>query len=117
MHLNYLIALLLICHTDIHVLNRRRGCEVEDSSDGTFTFVRGVDEYGYDGMDFLSFNLSTENWVAHVAEATQMKNEWHTISYKYNKGYLEVECVDQLTKLLRYAKEELDQYCMYRLVN
>ncbi|KAM9496830.1 uncharacterized protein Hap1MRO34_002409 [Clarias gariepinus] len=95
--------------TDLHVLQWRHGCVVEEGSDGRLTFVRGVDEYGYDGDDFLSFDEVNSRWIALVPAAEPTKKKWDDVAIlnQYTKGYLEKECVDWLTMFIEYGKEEL----------
>ncbi|KAL2080349.1 hypothetical protein ACEWY4_024142 [Coilia grayii] len=97
-------------NSDIHVLNWRHGCEVDKNDDGTVKFVRGIDEYSYDGEDFLSFDDSAMQWVAPVPEAVQTKRKWDGVPIlnQYTKGYLEKECVEWLTKFMKYADKELE---------
>ncbi|XP_030645290.1 MHC class I polypeptide-related sequence B-like [Chanos chanos] len=97
--------------SDLHVLQWRHGCEAERHSDGSVRFVRGVDQYGYDGNDFLSFDLDTMQWVAPVPQAVPTKRKWDDVPIlnMYTKGYLEKECVYWLSKFLTYGKEDLNK--------
>lgn len=104
--------------SDIHVLMMRAGCEVMKVQDGTFKFVKGVYEYGYDGINFLSFDDTLMQWEAHVPAALLTKNKWNGVPIlnQYAKGYLEKECVDWLDKFIKYGDLELtDQQaeCVY----
>ncbi|KAL6473443.1 hypothetical protein MHYP_G00170040 [Metynnis hypsauchen] len=94
--------------TDLHVLQWRHGCEVE-KADGSYKFLKGVSEYGYDGSDFLSFDDENMQWNASVPEAEATKKKWDDVPIvnQYTKGYLEKECVDWLTKFLDYKEESL----------
>ncbi|XP_067310703.1 uncharacterized protein [Pseudorasbora parva] len=94
--------------SDLHVLQWRHGCEVEQQGDKV-TFLRGVSEYGYDGENFLSFDDKESQWVAPVPAARPTKNKWDNVPIlnQYTKGYLEKECVDWLNKFREYADEEL----------
>ncbi|KAI4900280.1 hypothetical protein NFI96_008910, partial [Prochilodus magdalenae] len=96
---------------DLHVLQWRHGCEI-DYSNGQVTFLRGSSDYGYDGEDFLSFDIKTMTWIAVVPAALPTKRKWDnvTILNQYTKGYLEKECVDWLTKFTEYGKEELRKH-------
>ncbi|KAL7868726.1 hypothetical protein SRHO_G00101100 [Serrasalmus rhombeus] len=53
--------------TDLHVLQWRHGCEI-DEADGKPKFLRGIDEYSYDGEEFLSFDDDNMRWIAPVPE-------------------------------------------------
>lgn len=95
--------------SDIHSLMWRHGCEANKMPDGSLQFVRGVDEYSYDGMDFLSFDDNSMQWVAPVSAAVQTKRKWDGVPIlnQYTKGYLEKECVEWLDKFQRYGDIEL----------
>ncbi|KAI4903584.1 hypothetical protein NFI96_013406, partial [Prochilodus magdalenae] len=97
--------------TDLHVLQWRHGCKINDSN-GQVMFLRGVDEYGYDGEDFISFDDENMRWIASVPAAEPTKRKWDEVAIlnQYTKGYLEKECVDWLTKFMDYGKEELRKH-------
>ncbi|XP_067310721.1 H-2 class I histocompatibility antigen, Q10 alpha chain-like isoform X2 [Pseudorasbora parva] len=94
--------------SDLHVLQWRVGCEVEQQGDKV-TFLKGVDEYSYDGENFLSFDDKESLWVAPVPAARPTKIKWDNVPILnyYTKGYLEKECVDWLNKFREYGDEEL----------
>ncbi|XP_036436867.1 class I histocompatibility antigen, F10 alpha chain-like isoform X2 [Colossoma macropomum] len=96
---------------DLHVLQWRHGCEI-DEADGNITFLRGIDEYSYDGKEFLSFDDDNMRWIAPVPEAEPTKRKWDEVPIlnQYTKGYLEKECVDWLTKFMEYGKEALRKH-------
>nr|AHA37396.1 MHC class I antigen ZFA transcript variant 8 [Danio rerio] len=93
---------------DLHVLQWRTGCEVEIKG-SEVKFSKGIDEYGYDGENFLAFDDAESQWVAPVEEALPTKRKWDSVPIlnQYTKGYLEKECVDWLNKFREYADEEL----------
>ncbi|XP_036419067.1 class I histocompatibility antigen, F10 alpha chain-like isoform X2 [Colossoma macropomum] len=97
--------------TDLHVLQWRHGCEI-DESNGQVTFLKGIDEYSYDGSEFLSFDDDNMRWIAPVPEAEPTKRKWDDVAIlnQYTKGYLEKECVDWLTKFMEYGKESLRKH-------
>ncbi|KAG9281391.1 H-2 class I histocompatibility antigen, Q9 alpha chain-like, partial [Astyanax mexicanus] len=99
---------------DLHVLQWRHGCEV-DESNGEVKFLRGISEYGYDGSDFLSFDDENMRWIALVQAAEITKRKWDDVAIlnHYTKGYLEKECVDWLTKFMEYGKETLRKHCEF----
>uniref|UniRef100_A0A3B1JIV4 Ig-like domain-containing protein n=1 Tax=Astyanax mexicanus TaxID=7994 RepID=A0A3B1JIV4_ASTMX len=96
--------------TDLHVLQWRYGCEIEESS-GEVKFLRGISEFGYDGSDFLSFDIENRLWITSVPQAEPTKTKWDSVAIlgQYTKGYLEKECVLLLTKFLEYRKESLQK--------
>ncbi|XP_073692011.1 H-2 class I histocompatibility antigen, Q10 alpha chain-like [Garra rufa] len=93
--------------SDLHVLQWRHGCEVEQQGDEV-KFSKGIDEYVYDGEDFLSFDIKESQWVAPVVEALPTKRKWDNVPIlnQYTKGYLEKECVDWLNKFREYGDVE-----------
>nr|AHA37370.1 MHC class I antigen ZAA transcript variant 2 [Danio rerio] len=96
--------------SDVHVLQWRHGCEIE-SQDNNVWFSKGIDEYSYDGENFLSFDDADSQWVAPVDAALPTKRKWDNVPIlnQYTKGYLEKECVDWLNKFREYGDEELKQ--------
>ncbi|XP_053497475.1 major histocompatibility complex class I-related gene protein-like isoform X3 [Ictalurus furcatus] len=97
--------------TELHVLQWRHGCEIETTG-GNIKFVSGVDEYSYDGTEFLSFDDVNSRWIAPVPAAEPTKRKWDDVPIlnQYTKGYLEKECVDWLKKFMDYGKEELRKH-------
>ncbi|XP_050925209.1 H-2 class I histocompatibility antigen, Q9 alpha chain-like [Lates calcarifer] len=95
--------------SDIHVLQWMHGCEGDVQSDGNLKFHRGMDMYSYDGNDFLSFDDANSVWVAPTDEAVQTKRKWDDVQVlkEYTKGYLEKECIEWLSKFMRFEKEQL----------
>uniref|UniRef100_A0A8B9JFD5 Ig-like domain-containing protein n=1 Tax=Astyanax mexicanus TaxID=7994 RepID=A0A8B9JFD5_ASTMX len=94
--------------SDLHVLQWRHGCEI-DESNGEVNFLRGISEYGYDGSDFLYFDNSHRVWVASVPAAEETKRKWDNLTQNTH-DYLEKECVDWLIKFLEYGKETLRKH-------
>ncbi|XP_073677709.1 H-2 class I histocompatibility antigen, Q10 alpha chain-like [Garra rufa] len=94
--------------SDVHVLQWRHGCEVEKQGD-ELKFSKGIDEYSYDGDNFLSFDDKDSQWVAPVDAALPTKRKWDNVPIlnQYTKGYLEKECVDWLSKFREFGDEEL----------
>uniref|UniRef100_A0A671SR11 Ig-like domain-containing protein n=2 Tax=Sinocyclocheilus anshuiensis TaxID=1608454 RepID=A0A671SR11_9TELE len=94
--------------SDVHVLQWRHGCEIEKQGDEV-KFSKGIDEYSYDGENFLSFDDKESQWVAPVDAAVPTKRKWDKVPIlnQYTKGYLEKECVDWLNKFRDYGEQEL----------
>ncbi|KAL6473442.1 hypothetical protein MHYP_G00170030 [Metynnis hypsauchen] len=92
--------------TDLHILQWRHGCEI-DKADEKHKFLRGIDQYSYDGKEFLSFDDEHMRWIAPIPEAEATKRKWDDVPIlnQYTKGYLEKECVDWLTKFMEYGEE------------
>uniref|UniRef100_A0A8C5BRZ8 Ig-like domain-containing protein n=1 Tax=Gadus morhua TaxID=8049 RepID=A0A8C5BRZ8_GADMO len=91
----------------VHIFQRLFGCEWDDE-DGT---ADGNEQYGYDGEDFISFDLETLTWVAAVPQAVPTKQRWDG-SRNWNeqkKYFLTKEFVDLLKELLVYGKSTLQR--------
>jgi hypothetical protein len=75
--------------------------------------VSGIDQYSYDGDDFLSFDSDNKQWVAHMFEAMPTKRKWDGIQQlnDYTDGYLHNECVQWLETFLKYRKEANIKAC------
>ncbi|KAK6327457.1 hypothetical protein J4Q44_G00031020 [Coregonus suidteri] len=95
-------------NTDVHILQWKHGCEIDQQTDGTLKFIKGIDQYSYDGDDFLAFDDATMQWVAPVDQALPTKRKWDGVQIlnQYTKGYLEKECVDWLSKFMEYEEKE-----------
>ncbi|KAK2845891.1 hypothetical protein Q7C36_010745 [Tachysurus vachellii] len=92
--------------TGVHSVQLMYGCELDD--DGT---VRGYRQYGYDGEDYISFDLKTVTWTAAKSQAVITKNKWDpdpgmTVA---RKNYLENICIKWLKKYASYGKETLER--------
>ncbi|XP_060549409.1 major histocompatibility complex class I-related gene protein-like isoform X2 [Pantherophis guttatus] len=112
---NHLVDLERVFRTDLHWLSNLGhqtegihtwqailGCELgEDGSKGGFL------HYGYNGMDFISFDKETLRWVAAQPQAQKVKEMWEddTRKSQRNKVYLEEMCIKMMQKCLSYQKE------------
>ncbi|TTL72952.1 Class I histocompatibility antigen, Non-RT1.A alpha-1 chain [Bagarius yarrelli] len=91
--------------TGVHTLQRMYGCEIED--DGT---VRGYDQIGYDGEDFISLDLQTKTWTAAKPQAVMSKNKLdNTGTAAYDQFYLENICIEWLMKYVSIGRETLER--------
>ncbi|XP_059899950.1 major histocompatibility complex class I-related gene protein-like isoform X2 [Gadus macrocephalus] len=90
-----------------HLYQRMCGCEWDDDDDST----DGYNQYGYDGEDFIAFDLKTLTWVAPVRQAVPTKQKWDgdRAYNEYWKNYQTKECVDWLKKYLSYGKSTLQR--------
>ncbi|XP_056438637.1 major histocompatibility complex class I-related gene protein-like [Gadus chalcogrammus] len=90
-----------------HINQRMYGCEWDDDDDST----DGYDQYGYDGEDFLSFDLEHLTWVAPRQQAVTTKRRWdedRAQNFEF-KNYYTKQCVDWLKKYLAYGKSTLQR--------
>ncbi|XP_016100937.1 zinc-alpha-2-glycoprotein-like isoform X3 [Sinocyclocheilus grahami] len=91
--------------SDLHVLQWRHGCEVDQQGDES----KRINEYCYDGEDFLSFDYKESQWVAPLDTNLITKWKWNNVPILKQRtaGYLEKECVDWLKKFREYGDKEL----------
>ncbi|XP_060798521.1 class I histocompatibility antigen, F10 alpha chain-like isoform X2 [Neoarius graeffei] len=89
----------------VHTLQRLYGCEIDD--DGT---VRGYDQLGYDGDDFISLDLKSVTWTAAKPQAVITKNKLDATGTAHaDKHYLENRCIEWLQKYVSYSREILER--------
>ncbi|XP_026582200.1 zinc-alpha-2-glycoprotein-like, partial [Pseudonaja textilis] len=90
----------------LHTWQVNLGCELrEDGSKGGFL------HYGYDGMDFISFDKETLRWVTAQPQAQKVKEEWEE-DPRWSQGskvFLEETCIVFLQRYLPYKKATLEK--------
>ncbi|KAM3842129.1 class I histocompatibility antigen, F10 alpha chain-like, partial [Diretmus argenteus] len=91
----------------VHMLQVMYGCEWDDET-GT---VDGYYQHGYDGEDFIVFDMKTLTWIAPTPQAgiTKHKLDRDRANNEYTKNYLTTECIDWLKKYLDYGKSTLQR--------
>ncbi|XP_053190021.1 major histocompatibility complex class I-related gene protein-like [Scomber japonicus] len=89
----------------VHTLQRMYGCEWDDETQE----VNGFNQYGYDGEDFIVFDLKTLTWIAPIQQAETTKQKWESnrALVVQTKHYLSQICVDWLKKYLYYGRSSL----------
>uniref|UniRef100_A0A8C7Y7Y7 Ig-like domain-containing protein n=1 Tax=Oryzias sinensis TaxID=183150 RepID=A0A8C7Y7Y7_9TELE len=82
------------------------GCEWDDETGE----VKGYEQYGYDGEDFIALDLKTESWIAAKQQAVISKHKWDNdkAELSYNKNYYTQECPDWVKKYVNYGKLNLN---------
>ncbi|XP_074469526.1 class I histocompatibility antigen, F10 alpha chain-like isoform X2 [Sebastes fasciatus] len=90
---------------DVHIVQYMYGCEWDDETDE----VNGYNQWGYNGEDFISFDLKTETWVAPKQQALITKHKWDhdKASRAQYKLYLTQECPEWLKKYVNYGRSVL----------
>ncbi|XP_014749736.1 PREDICTED: LOW QUALITY PROTEIN: class I histocompatibility antigen, F10 alpha chain-like, partial [Sturnus vulgaris] len=89
----------------LHTLFTVHGCDL--LSDGS---IRGSYRDGYDGRDFLSFDLGSRRFVAADSAAEITRRRWeHENEAKGFTNYLGHECPEWLQKYIGYGQKELDR--------
>nr|AHC72439.1 major histocompatibility complex class I [Caiman crocodilus] len=84
-----------------HTLQFMYGCEVgEDGSTG------GYMQFGYDGGDFISYDLGARTWVAGTTQAQVTQRIWNEdrILLQLTRSYLEETCVTWLRQHLQHGE-------------
>ncbi|XP_077936864.1 major histocompatibility complex class I-related protein 1 isoform X1 [Gasterosteus aculeatus] len=89
----------------VHIYQNMYGCEWDDETNE----VKGYDQDGYDGEDFISFDLQTEQYIAAKQQAVRIKQKWdHNRALKaQNKNYLTHVFPEWLKKFLNYGRSSL----------
>ncbi|XP_069800388.1 class I histocompatibility antigen, F10 alpha chain-like isoform X3 [Dendropsophus ebraccatus] len=83
------------------------GCELCD--DGS---IRGYEQHGYDGREFLSLDTKTWTYIPTMAEAqisTQRSNSPGVQAGEKSKHYLENECIQALKEYVEFGREDLER--------
>ncbi|XP_072532264.1 major histocompatibility complex class I-related gene protein-like isoform X2 [Salminus brasiliensis] len=97
---------------DVHTFQRRSGCEWDDK---TF-HVKGFDEYGYDGEDFISLDLNRMKYVPHTPLANTTAERWNSniTLLESQKQYYNTECVNWLKRFGRTNLEQTGNISFYQ---
>ncbi|XP_055486554.1 H-2 class I histocompatibility antigen, Q9 alpha chain-like [Leucoraja erinacea] len=88
----------------IHTFQEMYGCELR--SDGS---IAGFDQYGWDGEDFISFDIERMLWVTPVTWGLLTKHKWDRdtgMNHQF-KGYLEETCIEWLRKYVQAGQSQL----------
>ncbi|XP_074469567.1 class I histocompatibility antigen, F10 alpha chain-like [Sebastes fasciatus] len=89
----------------VHIVQWMYGCEWDDGTDE----VNGYNQWGYDGEDFISFDLQTETWVAPKPQAVITKHKWDNdkATIARDKLYFTQICPEYLKKYVNYGRSVL----------
>ncbi|XP_053190668.1 major histocompatibility complex class I-related gene protein-like [Scomber japonicus] len=89
----------------VHIFQWMVGCEWDDETGD----VNGFRQVGYDGEDFLSWDVKTNTWIAPKQQAVITKNSWNNDKSQlaYYKNYLTQECPDWLKIYVKYGRSSL----------
>ncbi|NXF14028.1 HA1F protein, partial [Smithornis capensis] len=86
----------------------QRGCGCDLLSDGS---IRGFCREGYDGQDFISFELGSTSFVAADSIAQITKRRWESdgVTVEMLTNYLEHTCVEVLQKQIGSQQKALER--------
>uniref|UniRef100_A0A8C4H2Y7 MHC class I-like antigen recognition-like domain-containing protein n=1 Tax=Dicentrarchus labrax TaxID=13489 RepID=A0A8C4H2Y7_DICLA len=89
----------------VHLYQNMYGCEWDDESNE----VNGFMQWGYDGEDFVAFDLKTETYIAPTPQAVITKHKWdnNRALIAQTKQYLTQICIDWLKKYVDYGRSSL----------
>ena len=87
-----------------HTIQEMYGCDV--GPDGRF--LRGYEQYGYEGRDYIALNEDLRSWTAADTAAQITKRKWEAADYAESlRNYLEGRCVEGLRRYLENGKDAL----------
>ncbi|XP_056395231.1 class I histocompatibility antigen, F10 alpha chain-like [Hyla sarda] len=90
-----------------HIVQLMYGCELGD--DGT---IRGYDQYGYDGEEFMSLDTQTGTYISTMAQAQITAQRWNSPEEQEGerrKNYVENICIEWLKKHVKNGREDLER--------
>ncbi|XP_058474292.1 major histocompatibility complex class I-related gene protein-like [Solea solea] len=91
----------------VHVFQLIFGCDWDDETGK----LNSYQQYGYDGEDFIVFDLKTETWIAPSSQAFFLKNKWDADEavLAEQKYYHTQYCPYWLKKYVEYGKSSLQR--------
>ncbi|KAJ8362086.1 hypothetical protein AAFF_G00398080, partial [Aldrovandia affinis] len=91
----------------VHVLQRMFGCEWDDETGIT----DGFNNYGYDGEDFLVFDLKNTRWISPSPQGLITTHRWNNdrAGLEYMKSYLTQICIESLKRYVSYGRSTLER--------
>ncbi|XP_069343618.1 patr class I histocompatibility antigen, A-126 alpha chain-like [Eulemur rufifrons] len=89
-----------------HTFQEMSGCDVGPEG----RFLRGYEQYAYDGADYIALNEDLRSWTAADTAAEITKREWEEAgAAEQARAYLEGRCVDWLLRYLEHGKDTLQR--------
>ncbi|KAM4550820.1 major histocompatibility complex class I-related gene protein-like [Fundulus diaphanus] len=89
----------------VHIFQRMYGCEWDDETED----VTGYEQYGYDGEDWIIWNVKKNKWIAAKEQADITTNKWNNnrVWLMIKENYLNQICPKGLKKFVDYGKISL----------
>ncbi|KAM9340516.1 major histocompatibility complex class I-related gene protein-like isoform 1-T2 [Symphorus nematophorus] len=89
----------------VHIYQNMYGCEWDDETGE----VNGFDQYGYDGEDYIVFDLKTETFIAPKQKAVITKHKWDNDKawIAQRKNYFTQLCPEWVKKYVEFGRSSL----------
>uniref|UniRef100_A0A3Q2QDL6 Ig-like domain-containing protein n=1 Tax=Fundulus heteroclitus TaxID=8078 RepID=A0A3Q2QDL6_FUNHE len=89
----------------VHVYQTMYGCEWDDETGEVF----GYHQYGYDGEDWIIWDMKENRWIAAKQQAVITTNRWNNNRAKLerHKNYFNQICPEWLKKYVDYGRSSL----------
>nr|AIL25828.1 MHC class I antigen [Scatophagus argus] len=89
----------------VHIFQQMYGCEWDDETNE----VKGYFQDGYDGEDFITFDLETLTWIAPKQQAVITKHKWDSNKARSAslQNYLTQICPEWVKKYVDYGRSSL----------
>uniref|UniRef100_I3KVM7 Ig-like domain-containing protein n=1 Tax=Oreochromis niloticus TaxID=8128 RepID=I3KVM7_ORENI len=86
----------------VHTFQRMSGCEWDDETGE----VNGFNQFGYDGEDFIAFDLKTRTWIPTKPQAVIFKLQWDNNREALNRerNNVIIICPEMLKKFLNHGR-------------
>uniref|UniRef100_A0A3Q2VB55 Ig-like domain-containing protein n=1 Tax=Haplochromis burtoni TaxID=8153 RepID=A0A3Q2VB55_HAPBU len=94
--------MLLCVLLSVHTFQRMSGCEWDDETGE----VNGFNQFGYDGEDFITFDLKTDTWIPTKPQAVIFKQKWDNnreALYRERNNLITI-CPEMLKNFLNYGR-------------
>ncbi|KAJ8339801.1 hypothetical protein SKAU_G00344340 [Synaphobranchus kaupii] len=87
----------------VHNLQKWFGCDWDNETGVT----RGFEQFGYDGEDFMTYDMKSQRYIEAVKQGFHIRLQWNHMTdvLEYRKHYLTQECVEWLKKYVRSTRE------------